>query len=219
MKWISIAVIIVLVLSLVGMTYYLVQQSASVQRFTTQLSESQQKVTSLEKDNSGLASEKTALQADINSLDQEKKLLSDQITKLEGEEKDLNSQVTDLTKKLKDKTSSEAQLMVDKGALQRKLMCEDTLGNVDFSSNESVSASLANYVDRTKNTDLPVSAHYWNLVWTDSKYSIHTVEVHSAKEHMNYIWKFTVYFQGESYGHHKYGVFYNDDQCWLYLAD
>ncbi len=55
------------------------------------------------------------------------------------------------------------------------------------------------------------------ILYAGSKYSIHTVEVFSAKENMTYMWKFTAYFRGESYGDHVNGIFYNDNQCWLYL--
>jgi hypothetical protein len=149
-----------------------------------------------------LQNEKTNLKTDVSKLTDAKNLLSEKIIKLETEAKDLNGKMSELTKNLADKTSSVTKLQSENRSLKQKYMCKDTLNNVDFSSNKTVNTALTSYVNRTKSLDLPVSANYWNLIWTGSKYSTHTVEVYSAKENMTYLWKFTVYYRGESYGDH-----------------
>lgn len=99
-------------------------------------------------------------------------------------------------------------------------MCDKTLIDIDFTDNKSVNNELVKFVNRDKSSiSEPVSAHYWSLLWTGEKYSIHTVEVYSAKDRTTYVWKFTAYFHGEAYGIHKNGVFWNDEQCWIYLEE
>jgi hypothetical protein len=90
---------------------------------------------------------------------------------------------------------------------------------VNFSTNKSVNDALVDWVENNTTITEPVSAHYWNIIWTGDKYSIHTIEVYSAKNNVNYVWTFTAYFRGEADGEHANGIFYNDDQCWLYLED
>lgn len=228
MNKILITVLAVVLLALVAVSTIMViqlmeKQKLSIEKtnFELQLINSQQAVSKLERTEEGLEKERAALQTKLDKLTEEKDSmidsLVDQLAGLEEKEEALNTQISDLTKTLQGKEARINKLQTENKSLTSKFMCNETLSNVDFTNNESVNKSLVKYVNDTKSLEEPISAHYWNLIWTKSKYSIHTIEVHSQKDRMNYIWKFTVYFRGESHGDHENGIFYNDDQCWMYL--
>lgn len=217
MKWASIVVIIVLALSLVGETFFLIKQSDDLRQMAGEVTQLKQEVLDSQSKNEELIQEKNSLQSGYDQVAQEKTIFSDKTAELEQEAAELSEVNKRLSENLKTKTNRVTELLSEKKSLESKFLCARTLPRVDFSSNEAVNKSLKKYVNDTKNFDEPVSASYWNLIWTGEKYSTHTVEVKSEKDNMVYIWKFTVYFRGESYGNHENGIFYNDDQCWLYL--
>lgn len=104
-------------------------------------------------------------------------------------------------------------------AMENRFMCAESPIIVSYRDNASVNNSLKVFVENTKSIDEPITASYWNAIWTGDNYSIHTIEVESEKDQTNYLWKFTAYFDGESYGQHVNGVFWNDQQCWLDIQD
>jgi cell division protein FtsB len=218
MKIASILITILIIVALAGETVFIFHQFSTQQALMSQQLQLQQKIGGLEKEKLSLEKDNANLEKVIEQLNKENDTLTERTSSLEEENKKLADQVADLTKTGNVKTSDINRLQSEVSTINKKLLCENLLTKVDFTNNETVNKSLVSYVEANKNEVEPVSAHYWNLIWTGSKYSVHTIEVHSAKDQINYIWKFTVYFQGESYGDHVNGVFYNDDQCWLYMG-
>jgi hypothetical protein len=131
--------------------------------------------------------------------------LEDEINTLTDETKELKNELGML------RINYESKL----DALEKELMCDEAPINVDYASNKTVSDSLVKFVNGWKSAEEPISSHHWSLIWTGNKYSIHTVEVHSEKDNINYIWTFIAYFQGEGNGLHSDGIFWADHQCWL----
>ncbi len=217
MKWASIVVVIVLALALVVESFLLINQMEKQQQLADDISRLEQEVRGAQNDNRLLSTENASLQTEIDKFANEKTVLVADTEKLTQEATELEAQIEKMSADIKTKTSRVSALTREKSALEKKFMCSRTLSNVDFSSNESVNKSLKKYVENTKNRSEAVSASYWNLIWTGEKYSTHTVEVNSEADNINYIWKFTVYFRGEAYGDHENGIFYNDEQCWMYL--
>jgi hypothetical protein len=224
MKTISIVTVAVLSVALIIETIFFLQLSRNQQKFSYQVSSLQQDVKELEKSNTLLKdsqtlleNEKSKLLVNTGQLSQENETFSTEIAKKEEQIKSLTDDVGKLTTELDEQKASVSKLQTENNSLKSKFMCKKTLSSVDFTNNKSVNKSLVAFAESVNTRPEPISAHYWNLIWTGSKYSIHTIEVHSEKERTNYIWKFTVYFRGESYGDHGNGIFYNDDQCWLYL--
>lgn len=217
MKWASIVVVTVLVFALVTETFFLVNQFGKQQQLVANVFGLQQDIQASEGNNEKLTGEIDDLKEEMEQLSQEKSVLIEEVTELEKEVSTLSEENSKLSGDLKEKSDRVSALAGENRLLESKFMCERTLSNVDFSNNESVNKSLKKYVEDTKNLEEPITASYWNLIWTGDKYSIHTVEVHSEKDRTNYIWKFTVYFRGEAYGDHENGIFYNDHQCWMYL--
>ena len=203
MKWASILAVVFIVLALIVETIFIIHQVGDQQRLSFQILGLEQNLTESENKNETLNGDNAKANKEIEELTIEK-----------------NQQIAtnaDLEKKLEEKIAYSTELLKQNSTLEKKFLCEKSLSGVDFTDNETVNQSLKKYVRDTKNRSEPVSASYWSLIWTGDKYSIHTVEAYSEEENMNYIWKFTVYFNGESYGDHKDGIFYNDGQCWLYL--
>lgn len=221
MKWANIIAIIVLALGLVGETVFLVKQTGDQQEMGHQVFQLEQEVQDAESNNEKLIEENNAvsmnLKKEIEQVSLEKVTLVDKVAALEEDASKLKEDNTKLTNDLKAKTDRVSTLTRENSTMKKKFMCGRTLSNVDFASNDTVNKALKQYVNDTKNRSEIVSASYWNLIWTGEKYSTHTVEVYSEKDQINYVWKFTVYFRGESYGDHENGIFYNDDQCWMYL--
>ncbi len=217
MKWVSIIAVVVLALALVAETFFLVQQIDNLQQMTGEIARLQQEVADSQTKYEDLVEEKNTLQEGFEKVTFERTTFIDKSSKLEQEVTELSEENKSVKEDLKTKTNRVSELLRENKALESKFMCDRILSNVDFSSNEAVNKSLKKYVSDTKNLDEAVSASYWNLIWTGDKYSTHTVEVNSVKDNVVYVWKFTVYYRGESYGDHENGIFYNDDQCWLYL--
>jgi outer membrane murein-binding lipoprotein Lpp len=214
MKKILGGVSVILLVALVAVSAFFIssinQQRQISQQVSTQISDLQQKASKLETD-------KSTLDINVGKITQERDALSAKVTQLEDGNKTLNDKLSGLTKDLDQKTSDWQKANSEVAMTKSKYMCKDTLTGASFLDNESVNKSLVDYVNGHNNLDLPITAHYWNVIWTGSKYSTHTIEIHSEKDRTNYLWKFTVYFKGESFGDHVNGIFYNDDQCWLYL--
>lgn len=225
MKWGFITAAVVLIIAVAGESFYLFDQneklgnlknSHAAQEETIKRLE-EKTIRGLEDEKARLESEKTNLSIEIGRLRQEKTELTTQNEKQAEELVELSNQLSTLTPQMKAKNDELRKVRNEVISMKKKFMCDTTMAKPDFSSNDSVSKALAKYVERTKGIDEPVTAHYWNQVWTGEKYSIHTVEVYSKNDRINYVWKFTVYYRGEAYGDHENGVFYNDQQCWLYL--
>ena len=158
------------------------------------------------------AEEIDQLETGIETLESEINTLNRDIESLNGEIDILIDEVNDLKhEKGMLKVNYEGQL----DELEGILMCEESPINVDYENNKTVSDSLVKFVNSWKGAEEPISSHRWSLIWTKSKYSIHTIEVHSEKDSINYVWKFTSYFNGEGNGRHVNGIFWADHQCWL----
>jgi predicted nuclease with TOPRIM domain len=164
-----------------------------------------------------LQADKSNLVVENAKLSQEKDTLNEEMGSLSDENRTLNDKVDSLTDDLKNRTTDWQEATSELKATKDKYLCKKPITAVSFVDNSSVDQALVKYVNSTKNPDEPISAHNWSIIWTGSKYSIHTVEVYSEKDKTSYIWKFTVYFKGEDYGYHVNGIFYNDQQCWLYI--
>lgn len=196
-------IIIAIFIALAGETVYLFSQMNI-------LSKSQIETAKLSTEISTISSEKESLHKENGEMTTQLATLSAQIDTLTSEKIALETDV-------KSKKAQISEMQTKQRTTEKKFMCNSTISNISFSNNKSVNDALVKYVNRTKSISEPISAHYWKIIWTGENYSTHTIEVHSEKDHMNYIWTFTAYFRGEAYGDHENGVFYNDEQCWLYL--
>lgn len=152
------------------------------------------------------------LETSIDTLESEINTLNMDIESLNGEIETLNDEVDDLKH---DKGMLKVNYEGKLDELEEKIMCAEAPINVNYKDNKSVNDSLVNFVERIKNREEPISSHRWSIFWTKSKYSLHTIEVHSEKDSMNYVWKFIAYFDGEGHGRHVNGIFWADYQCWL----
>lgn len=217
MKKITIAIIVVLFVTIAAETFFLVNGFTKRTALDRELLIEQNNSMLLSSQVDTLTDEKQTLTTNLTTLDSQLAALEEEKTNLLNENNLLLEESEALKESVKQKTTQISKLTREKTAITDKFMCDRTISNVDFSTNKSVSDSLVDYVMDTKSGSEPVSANYWNTVWTGEKYSIHTVAVFSAKDNTNYIWKFTAYFKGEAYGDHVNGIFYNDQQCWLYL--
>ena len=218
------AVTIILALIAVVEAGILIFSFVSLNQQSRQKVSLQQELTELKQQKQDLEASQGEAQFNLGKVSQERDSLLEQIKSLQDDNsnlnKDLDKEVEEkgtLSAQLKDSKDEASNLRSDVSSLNQKFMCEDTLTDVDFTSLDLVNKALGKYVEDTKNMTEPVSARYYNQIWTGQKYSIHTVEVHTEKDRMTYLWKFTVYFRGENFGLHENGIFYNDQQCWLYL--
>jgi hypothetical protein len=216
-KWVSIFVIVAFgIIALTEAVFLFLsfgketQSRVLLDSVNNKLSEATTKNTELEGVKSDLQYSNGQCSQEIDSLTSEKAQLittSDELT----------VKFDSLEKENKTNLDSIVSLKKENKALTDRFMCKDQIKGVTFIDNKMVNTLLVKYVEDTSNLKLPVTSHSWNIVWSDSKYSIHTIGILSTKDNINYIWKFTVYFKGEAYGEHANGIFYNDQQCWLYL--
>ncbi|GIV63891.1 MAG: hypothetical protein KatS3mg045_1230 [Bellilinea sp.] len=208
---------LVLMLLLSGETIFLLNTNQHRSVLAKHVTELEQTIQRKKEENEKLTHENSQLKDSLELTNLEKQQSAEKILELEEEIKSLEKQLADAQKDLVSKNAQIANLREDIVKTKDKFMCSTSLSRVDFTSNATVNNVLKNYVNRIKNMNEPISASYWNQIWTGKNYSIHTIEVYSEKDNTNYLWKFTVYFRGEAYGEHEYGIFYNDNQCWLYL--
>lgn len=182
-----------------------------------------QQISTLENNNSKLNDTVSSKELEITNLEERIRELDISVTTLTAKNEELSNDKATLEAKVSSLETSydllQGQYTTASGIVKELdgLFCDTQLNDVDFSNNESVNESLVSYVERTKSTAEPISAHYFNLIWTGEKHSIHTIEVYSQADNMNYLWKFIVYFRGEAYGRHENGIFNSDDMCWLYF--
>lgn len=210
MKKATIAITVVLLLALISETVFLIILVKNRNELVVNMFNEQMKNVKLTNDITNITAEKDDLVKEKGGLDDQILSLKSQLAAITEE----NDSLIDSNELKAERIDS---LLDEKEAINSKFMCAKTLKTVDFSNNKSVSDDLVKYVTQAKSTQEPVTAAFWNTVWTGEKYSIHTIEVESEKDNATYVWKFTVYYRGESYGDHENGVFYNDDQCWLYF--
>lgn len=217
MKWANNLVVIVLALILAVETGFIIKLVMDQQQQTVRVLQGELDLQFAKNKNEELGNANGEIKGELEKANQQKTELTEAQGKLQEDANKLTAEKEKLLLDQKNNLSEMQKLKVNVSDTTDKFMCDRTLSNVDFTNNESVNKSLKKYVTDTKGISEDVSASYWNLIWTGKKYSIHTVEVHSDEDNMNYIWKFTAYFRGESHGDHENGVFYNDDQCWMYL--
>lgn len=217
MKWANNLVVIVLALILAVETGFIIKLVMDQQQQTVRVLQGELDLQFAKNKNEELGNANVEIKGELEKANQQKTELTEAQGKLQEDANKLTAENEKLLLDQKNNLSKMEKLKVNVSDTTDKFMCDRTLSNVDFTNNESVNKSLKKYVTDTKGISDDVSASYWNLIWTGKKYSIHTVEVNSDEDNMNYIWKFTAYFRGESYGDHENGVFYNDDQCWMYL--
>ena len=217
MKWANNLVVIVLALILAVETGFIIKLVMDQQQQTVRVLQGELDLQFAKNKNEELGNANGEIKGELEKANQQKTELTEAQGKLQEDANKLTAENEKLLLDQKNNLSKMEKLKVNVSDTTDKFMCDRTLSNVDFTNNESVNKSLKKYVTDTKGISDDVSASYWNLIWTGKKYSIHTVEVNSDEDNMNYIWKFTAYFRGESYGDHENGVFYNDDQCWMYL--
>lgn len=197
------AIIIAIFIALAGETVFLFSQM-------NKLTKSQVETEKLSNEIGTISSEKESL---LKENDEKTTQLATSSAQIET----LTSEKTALETDVKSKRAQISELQAKQRAMVQTFMCDKTISSINFSDNKSVNDALVKYVNQIKGISEPISAHYWKIIWTGEKYSTHTIEVHSEKDRMNYIWTFTAYFRGEAYGDHENGVFYNDEQCWIYL--
>lgn len=204
------AIIIAFCIALAGETVFLFSQLNKQNTLTQDLFEAQVESEQLSTEIDTISLEKDSLLKEKEDNSTQLATLSVQVETLTAENKALKTDIN--TKK-----GQISELQAKQRSMEQKFMCDKTIGSINFSDNKSVNDALVKYVNQTKGISEPISAHYWKIIWTGEKYSTHTIEVHSEKDRTNYIWTFTAYFRGEAYGEHENGVFYNDEQCWIYL--
>ncbi|MHB8088736.1 MAG: hypothetical protein ACYDH2_10885 [Anaerolineaceae bacterium] len=205
-----IAIIIILIVALIGVTVFLFTTMGEKNTINQDLLKAETKNSQLTNDLASVTSEKDSLAQENDAADAQLTTLTAQLTTLTGENATLNGDLD----KIKDQISD---LQATQRSMEKKFMCSKTISSIDFTGNKSVNDALSKYVNQTKSITEPITANYWNIIWTGEKYSTHTIEAHSEKDRTNYLWTFTAYFRGEAYGDHENGVFYNDRQCWIYL--
>lgn len=101
---------------------------------------------------------------------------------------------------------------------EERFMCSAANFSPDYETNHSVSETLLEYVSDINSQSVAVSANYWKIFWTGTKFSHHTVEAFDRSANRVYLWDFIVFYEGESSGEHVNGIFWADQQCWLDLS-
>ena len=201
-------------------------KQTEIAKLETGLSTSQQDVSKLVGDLSDALDSIEKKEGEIDNQAEEIDQLETEIDTLESEISTLNSDIESLNSEIDTQNDEVNDLKHDKGMLtvnyegkldelEEKLMCEESPINVDYENNKTVSDSLVKFVNSKKSVEEPITSHRWSIIWTKSRFSIHTIEVHSEKDSINYVWKFTSYFNGEGNGRHVNGIFWADHQCWL----
>ena len=95
-----------------------------------------------------------------------------------------------------------SQLALD--ALKNSIMCSGRLPTIDYTNNNTVSASLKVWL---KDVDGSITTATWDVVWSDAHTTIHKL---TGK----YFWVFLVYFD-ENVPFNRNSVFSVDAHCWL----
>ncbi len=172
---------------------FLATATASHQRLETMQDEN----SALQDENSALQDENSALQEGVASANS---AISTATVELDVSHGTIDRQLEELSEIRSELSSTESRVE----ELEGIGLCDRRPTTIDYSSNSSASQSIKSWVENTQGS---IDKAEWEVVWNNSKVSIHRVWG-------EFLWVYIVYFDDEDLGNVN-SVFDFTEHCFL----